>query len=114
MNIKIINEKITLKEAKEIGKEFYDEMVKGVVDLERKIIALGGEYHMDANNVLITDGSKQNDVWGFNFYPDRVGVDRIEYKALINIRPAQNNKKMEVESEGIRNKMEKIINKIIR
>ena len=54
MNIKIVTEPITRAEAKEIAKEFYVEMVKGVVDVEKGIIALGGEYHMDANTILLT------------------------------------------------------------
>ena len=28
-------------------------MVKGVVDIERSIVAFGGEYHMDANVLLL-------------------------------------------------------------
>lgn len=49
MNIKIISQPITRAEALKIGQEFYVEMTKGVVDIQREIIALGGEYHMDAN-----------------------------------------------------------------
>lgn len=49
MNIRIIETPITRAEAKEIAKEFYIDMVKGVVDVEREIIALGGEWHIDAN-----------------------------------------------------------------
>lgn len=68
MNIKIIDNKIAESELREIAKDFYGEMVKGVVDIEREILAMGGEYHMDANVVLGENGSKQQDVWGFNWY----------------------------------------------
>ncbi|MDO8664960.1 MAG: DUF5674 family protein [Candidatus Liptonbacteria bacterium] len=64
MNIKIITAKISRAEAKEIAKEFYGDMVKGVVDIERELIAPGGEYHMDANMVLVNSGSEQKNVWG--------------------------------------------------
>ena len=53
MRIKIIDKKISKDELQEIAKEFYVVMIKGVVDVERDILAVGGEYHMDANNVLI-------------------------------------------------------------
>lgn len=110
MDIRIIDKPITRAEAKEIAKEFYVEMVKGVVDLERKILALGGEWHIDAKNVLMEDGSKQQDVWGFNFYPDE---NRIHFVSLINIRPLQNNRSIEIKDENLRNRMEEIIRKMI-
>ena len=110
MNIQIVRDKISKKELEELAKEFYVEMVKGVVDIERGIIALGGEWHMDANEVLIKDGSLQPNLWGFNVY---VGDKRVEYVSLINIRPAQNNRTLEVEDSLIRQKMYAIINSLI-
>ena len=47
MNINIISEPITRSEALALAKEFYGDMVKGVVDLEKEILAFGGEYHME-------------------------------------------------------------------
>lgn len=113
MNIKIITKPITKKEALKIGREFYKEMVKGVVDIEKRIIALGGEYHMDANVILTNAGSSQNSIWGFNIYPDREGDDWIEYTALINIRPRDKNRSMTVEDKNIRRIMKEIIKELI-
>ena len=113
MNIKIVSDKITETELREIAKVFYVEMVKGVVDIEREIIAMGGEYHMDANTVLIDNGSKQQNVWGFNWYFDKIGDERIEYVSLINIRPSQGNKIMEVQDVFLRDKMKSIILKYL-
>ena len=110
MDIRIINKVITKVEAKEIAKDFYVDMVKGVVDIEREIIALGGEYHMDANMMLIGNGSEQKNIWGFNFYPDE---NRIHFVSLINIRPAQNNRTIEIQDENLRRQMEKIIRTLI-
>lgn len=106
MDIRIIRDKISREELKELAKEFYVEMVKGVADIERGIIALGGEWHIDANEVLMQDGSEQQNLWGFNVYLDK----RIEYHSLINIRPLQNNRTLEVQDENIRKKMFDIIN----
>ena len=113
MDIRIISKPITRSEALKIGKEFYGEMVKGVVDIEEEIIALGGEYHMDANMVLIGEGYKQINIWGFNIYPNSLEKDWIEYTSLINIRPQANNRTMTVENKEIRDKMKKIIEKLI-
>lgn len=113
MNIKIIDKKITESELREIAKDFYGDMVKGVVDIEREIIVMGGEYHIDANVILIENGSKQQDIWGFNWYFDKIGDERIEYVSLINIRPAQGNKTMEVQNISLRDKMKTIILKYL-
>ena len=113
MNIKIIDKKITETELREIAKDFYVEMVKGVVDIKREIIVMGGEYHMDANIVLIENGSEQQNIWGFNWYFDKNGDERIEYISLINIRPKQGNMTMEVRDVFLRDKMKTIILKYL-
>ena len=113
MNIKIVTEKISRAEAKEIGKEFYKEMVKGVADIEQGIIALGGKWHIDANTVLVEAGSRQSAVWGFNLYPNEEGEQRVEYVALINIRPGLGNRDMYIEDAGIREKIYSIVNTLV-
>jgi len=114
MNIKILrNKKVTKRELEDLAKEFYVEMVKGVADIERGIIALGGEWHMDANQVLIEDGSNQENLWGFNIYLNKSKKEMLEYNSLINIRPRQGNRNMEVESEEIRNKIFNIVNNLV-
>lgn len=110
MRIEIVQMPMTKVGVKELAKDCYETMVKGVADVRRGIIALGGEWHMDANARLIAQGSKQSDLWGFNYYPDE---DRIVYTALINIRPAQSNRSMEVQSPDIRKKMQEIIHSLI-
>jgi len=109
MPIKIIDKKITENELREIAKDFYTDMIKGVVDIERGIMAMGGEYHMDANMILIENGSKQQNIWGFNWYFDRTGDERVEYVSLINIRPAQGNRTMEVQDASLRSTMKIVI-----
>ena len=109
MNIILVKEKVSRAALEELAKEFYIDMVKGVVDIENEIMALGGEWHMDANNFLIAKGFSQRDIWGFNKYLD----GRIEHISLINIRPLQNNRTLEVEDSIIRDKMNAIIRKFI-
>ena len=113
MDIRIIESEIPLDDVRDIAKEFYVSMVKGVADLEQEIIALGGEYHMDANMKILENGSIQADVWGFNIFFDRSQDERIEFTSLINIRPLAGNRSMEVEDESIRKKMRDIINRKI-
>ena len=68
MIVKVIDQKITESELREIAKDFYVDMIKGVVDIEREILAMGGEYHIDANMVLIENGLRQQDLYGFYFH----------------------------------------------
>jgi hypothetical protein len=109
MDIQIVTDTVSLEELRRIAKEFYSHMVKGVVDVEREIIAVGGEYHIDANNLLIENGSKQENLWGFNIRFDRPRDSWIEYTSLINIRPKAGNNGMEVKDEILRGTMKRII-----
>lgn len=110
MNIKIVKDKISTEELEAIGQEFYQSIIKGVVDIEKQIVAFGGEYHIDASEILINNGSSQNDVWGFNIVFDRPKDSWIEYISLINIRPQVGNLDMEVQDKALREKMKNIIN----
>jgi hypothetical protein len=114
MEIKIVEDKINLEDLKRLAQTFYVSMIKGVVDIEKNIVAFGGEYHMDANVLLIENGSKQKDIWGFNLYFDKPRENWIEYTSLVNIRPAVNNLDMEVQDEEIKERMREIINSKIK
>ncbi|MDP2630712.1 MAG: DUF5674 family protein [Candidatus Uhrbacteria bacterium] len=114
MRIVIVEDSIPLEQVRDVAQEYYTTMIKGVVDVERGVIALGGEWHMDANNRLIEHGSMQDHVWGFNYVLDGPKAGSIEYHSLINIRPAQGNHSMEVLDESLREQMSKIILKRIQ
>ena len=83
----------------------FGDMVKFVVDIEQNVIAIGGELHADAEQTLIEQGSRQADLWGANYYPGRGRDACIEFTSLINIRPAQENRGMEVGDPVIRERM---------
>lgn len=102
MEILIVREPVNQETLNALAKEWHHSLVKGVVDISRAVVALGGEWHIDANNRLIEDGSEQRNLWGFNIYPKETGDAAIEYNSLINIRPTQGNRSMEIESAEIR------------
>lgn len=95
-----------------LGQPFTD-MVKFVIDVDRKIIALGGELHSDAEEILINNGSRQENLWGGNVFPFETPTDKIEHSSLINIRPAQNNRTILISDKNLTNKIEKILNKLL-
>ncbi len=113
MEIRIVEDVIAESALRELAKDFYGHMIKAVIDVDREIIAFGGEYHMDANVLLIEHGSQQLNVWGFNWYFDVPESDRIEYTSLINIRPHAGNKSLELMNEELRQKIKAIVFKKI-
>lgn len=107
--IKIYEDKLTLQEIKELALETFGDMAKAVIDIERKVIAVGGELHADAESLLLQDGSKQSNLWGINLYPDNPADELIEYTSLINIRPAVGNRSQEIQDLLIRQQIKSII-----
>jgi hypothetical protein len=87
----------------------FEDMVKFVADIERGILALGGELHSDAEAILLKDGSIRKNLWGGNLYPLLISDRQLEYTSLINIRPSQGNRSLEVQDESIRAKIRSIL-----
>ena len=67
-------------------------MTKGVVDIEKEVVAIDAELQADLEMLLLKNGSKQEQLWGIDLYPDENGEDFLEFDSLINIRPRQNNR----------------------
>lgn len=88
-------------------------MVKAVVDVSRGIIAIDAELHADLEQFLLSDGSKQENLWGINLYPEETD-DFIEYDSMINIRPRQDNRSREVESPEIRTEIAEVVKKWVQ
>lgn len=96
-----------------MAEESYGDMVKAVADIGQGILAIGGEMHADAEQLLLEQGSRQSDLWGFNIYPEVKGDDFLEYVSFINIRPKQNNRSQEISSSEVREKIKELVSKII-
>ena len=60
---KIITEKISLLELKEMSKGFSEELVKAVVDIKQKRMAVCASMHVDEEVLLLETGSDQPDLW---------------------------------------------------
>ena len=110
----IINQAISRKILADMAQNFYGEMVKGVVDIDRRIMALDAELHSDLEKFLLEDGSDQKSLWGINLYPDVEGDDFIEFDSLINISPRRNNFSRDVEDDAIRSQIRSIVNNLIK
>lgn len=88
----------------------FGSFVKVVVDIKREIISAGCELHIDCAEELMKDGSLYANLWGANVYPQD---EKIDFISLMNIRPADNNRSMDIEIPEIRKKVEDIIKKLV-
>lgn len=111
--MRIITKPTSLKEIWENRETPFVELLKIVVDIENEILAVDSEMHADLEEILLEQGSRQKEIWGANIYPLRKSDDYIEFTALINIRPAQRNKSMEVLDKNIKQKMDIIIKRLL-
>lgn len=113
MDIQIVKEKISPEELARLARNGFGDMVKAVVDIERGIMAIGGELHADAEAELLNNGSAQKDLWGINIYPEKSRSEMIQYTSMINIRPAQNNFSREIHISEVREKIRNIFNTLV-
>lgn len=102
--IYILQNKATIEQLTDMLKE-YENMVKIVVDIRRRVLAGGGEMHSDCESALLEDGSEQDDLWGANWYP---AEQRIAFESLINIRSRLGNRNILIQSEELRQQVESI------
>jgi hypothetical protein len=105
----IIRERATAQQIEQML-EALEVYIKLAVDIERGILAGGGRLHYDCEQVLLKDGSKQKDVWGADWFPF---TQEIGYESLINIRPSQNNRGMEIRNPVIRERIAEIIQNLL-
>lgn len=89
--ILVVQDHIRLSQLKEMAENGFGNFIKGVIDIEKKILALGGDLHADEEAELIKQGSKQQGLWGINIYPELPYPDRIEFDSMINVRPQEGN-----------------------
>jgi len=80
--------------------------LKVVVDVQRNILVGGGKRHVDAEQMLLSDGSKQEDLWGGGWDSD---TKEIDYNSMINLRPSQENPSRDILSVIVRDQFVRII-----
>lgn len=82
------------------------DFIKVVVDVHEKRISVGCDLHIDCAEELLRDGSISKNLWGANIY---LNDKRIDFISLINIKPSEDNRLMEIQNPGIREQVTAII-----
>ena len=113
-NMVIYSEPFDRKILLELQTHYFGDMVKGVVDIAERKIALDAEMPADLEALLLQEGSLQKNLWGFNLYPEMEGDDFVEFDSLINIRPNQGNRSRDVEDPAIRDAIKEIIGSLCK
>lgn len=114
MSIEIIKNPISRFQLRRIAKEGFGDLVKAAVDIEQRIMAIGGELHMDDEVALIEqENSKNENLWGINLYPDKEGEEFIEFDSMINIKPNSGNRNRGIDDPRIKKKIRDIVGNLI-
>lgn len=99
----------TKEELKKVASDL-DGYIKVVIDIRQEILAAGGIRHVEAEEVLLKQGSNQKDLWGGGL---DLETKEIDFDSMINIRPNDNNLSREVLSLEIRKKINELINRLL-
>lgn len=108
--ILIISKKANKEEIKKMAEDFGGDYIKVVIDIERKILAGGGEKHVDAKQILLQNGSSQKNLWGGGLDP---ATNEIDYNSMINLRPGQGNLSRDILSSDIRLEFDIIVKELL-
>jgi hypothetical protein len=108
--ILIIREPATSEQIEQMAETYFGLRIKLAVDIAREIIAGGGELHADCEQILLEDGSQQQHVWGADWYTE---TKEVGFESLINIRPRQHNRSMEIQNPILREIIEKIVRRLL-
>ena len=112
--IKIIKNPIKKQEIMEIAKNQFGDLVKMVADTEKKILAVGGDFHSEEELLLMEqENSKRQNLWGINFYPAKPKSEQTEFDSVINLKPAFGNRSRGVENQTEQEKIKKIVEELI-
>lgn len=111
--IRIIRDPIPRETLAGLAEAQFGDMIKAVVDLDRGIMAIGGELHADEEALLLSEGSRQANLWGINLYPAMNADEWIEYDSMINVRPTQGNRSRDVEDAEIRQRIRMLVESLV-
>jgi hypothetical protein len=105
-----IVEKITVEDLYAMSEKMSEPLVKGVVDIMKRLLVVDAGLHSDEELFLLEQGSRQSDLWGINLWPESFGTrEFVEFDSMINIRPIQNNRSRSVEDPRIQQLIYEIV-----
>ncbi len=89
--------------------ELHESYIKVAVDIQKAMLAGGGEFHADCEALLVEEGSEKKDIWGADWIPES---KEVRFGSLINIR-AKINPGMDIQNQTVRGQVEHIVRKLL-
>jgi hypothetical protein len=106
-------DRIPLDELRSLAAERFGDFVKAVVDVERRVMIVDADLHADQEAQLLADGSRQQDLWGINLYPDLPEGDWLEFDSMINLRPSFGNRSRGVDDPATRERIADLVRDLV-
>ena len=107
--IHIIHTRATYQQIDEML-QILETYIKLAVDVRQGILAGGGAMHADCEAALLEDGSRQEDIWGADWNPES---QEVTFESLINIRPRQNNRSLEIVDPALRKQVAHVVQELL-
>lgn len=99
-----------MAELREMARKMKDSLVKGMVDVEKNIMAVDAGMHADLFELLERmEHSEPQYLWGINLFPDKAGDEFIQFDSMMNIKPGLGNRSRGVEDAATRKKITEIV-----
>ena len=111
--MQILQHPISRAELRTLAINTFGDMIKCVADVRLGLLAIDADLHADLEQMLLKNGSAQEDLWGFNLWVEEHGDDFIEFESLINIRSWQGNPSRDVMNPEVRAAIQKIVGQFI-
>jgi len=112
--MKIITDLLSISDLKSMAGNFFGNMVKAVVDIDKELLAVDAELHADLEALLLENGSEQKNLWGINLYPEAQSDQFVEFDSMINLRPSQGNKGRSVEDLQTQKQILEVVSKRVK
>ncbi len=106
----LITSKADVKTLKQVAEDL-EGYIKFVVDVEKGILTAGGLRHFEGEELLLKNGSNQQNLWGGGL---DLETGELDFDSMINIRSNQGNPSREILSEDLRKKIEKIVRNLLK
>ncbi len=113
MKVIDVGQKITKDELRKMAERTFGDMVKAVVDVRKRIMAVDAELHADQESHLLQTGSLQEHLWGINLYPESEADEFIEFDSMINVRPARGNRSRTIDDPIVREQITAIVQELV-
>lgn len=104
---------LPLDDLRRMASERFGDLVKAVVDVDRRIMLVDAELHADQEAELLAGGSSQEALWGINLYPDLPEGEWLEFDSMINLRPSFGNRSRGVDDPATRQRIATLVKELV-